>query len=217
MVRKYRGVAWHRGLDLQAVRTAALRILDDEGRDALTMRRLAASLQVEAPSLYAHVRNKDELIDAVLDVVLDSVPLPEPGPSVRASLVAGFRSYRRALLAHPAVVILMTERTRFSQSQVRLAGRSIELLESQGLGVRAAVDTHVTLVAYVLGFILQEVARPTTIPPAVATSSPVVRRALSTLTQRSVDERFTVGLELILDGAGVRRDSRRRDSTGSRS
>jgi AcrR family transcriptional regulator len=194
--------AWHRGLDRQAVVAEALRILDEEGRAGLTMRKLAASLQVEAASLYAHVASKDDLVDAVLDSVLDSVILPEPDADARRSLLVGFLSYRHALAAHPSILILMTERARFSRSQLRLAQRSIEILESVGLSERAAVDAHVTLVAYVLGFILQEVSRPASPPPMTATS-PLMRSVFSTLAERGVDERFEVGLALIFDGVGV--------------
>ena len=191
---------WHRGLDRAAVTAEALRILDVEGRDGLTMRRLATALDVEAASLYAHVASKDDLVDAVLDMVLDEVVLPEPSPDARAELVAAFESYRRTLIAHPRVVMLMLERAHRSAAQARLVTRSIELLESLGLSPRAAVDAHVTLVAYVLGFIVQEVGRPTTTPAPVAAASPTLAKALSTLAERTVDERFTVGLEIILDG-----------------
>jgi AcrR family transcriptional regulator len=168
------------------------------------MRRLATELDVEAPSLYAHVRSKDDLIDAVLDSVLDLVPLPPDGPDARTALAAGFRGYRATLLRHPNIVLLMTERARSSGAQFRLAGRSIELLESAGLSNRAAVDAHVTLIAYTLGFILQEVSRPASLPPGFK-PDPTITRTLATLVERSVDDRFDVGLELILDGAGVPR------------
>jgi hypothetical protein len=55
----------------------------------------------------------------------------------------------------------------------------------------------------VLGFVLQEVAQPTTTPAPLIASSPVLQRALSTLSERNVDQRFEVGLGLILDGVGV--------------
>jgi len=193
---------WHRGLTREAIVAEALRILDDDGRDALTMRRLAAAFEIEAPSLYAHVRSKDELVDAVLDAVLDTVVVPEPTADVRSSLVAGFANYRRALLRHPSAVVLMTERARFSGAQSRLVRRSIELLESAGLSTREAADAHVTMIAFVLGFILQEVSRPTR-PSADVSGDPVMARAFATVAGRSVDERFEVGLGLILDGAGV--------------
>lgn len=204
MSRATAGRSWHQGLTRPAVIAEALRILDDDGRDALTMRRLAASLDVEAPSLYAHVGSKDELIDGVLDSVLDTVVLPAVGPDVRASLIAGFASYRRALLRHPTVVVLMTERARFSSAQLRLVRRSIELLEAAGLSTRAAVDAHVTMIAFVLGFILQEVSRPSgSAASGAPVPDPLLTRVLATLAERSVDERFEVGLGLILDGVGV--------------
>ena len=164
------------------------------------MRRLATALDIEAASLYAHVASKDDLVDAVLDMVLDEVVLPEPSPDARAGLVAAFGSYLRTLIAHPRVVMLMLERAHRSAAQARLVTRSIELLESMGLSPRAAVDAHVTLVAYVLGFIVQEVGRPTATPAPVAAASPTLAKALSMLAERTVDARFTVGLEIILNG-----------------
>src|SRR4029453_12916891 len=109
--------------------------------------------------------------------------------------LGAFGSYRATLLRHPAVVLLMTERARLSNAQVRLAVRSIELLQVAGLSMRAAVDTHVTLVAFTLGFILQEVSRPTTpTGPAPADLDQGIAPVLKTLAERSVAERFEVGL-----------------------
>ena len=193
---------FHRGLDREAVLDAALTILDRDGRDALTMRRLAADLDVQAASLYTHVRNKDDLVDAVLDRVLDGVDLPPKRGDWRRSLIAGFTAYRRALVEHPAVVHLITERARTSPSQIRLVERSIELLEGAGLTIDDAVATHVTAIAFTLGFIAQEVgrsaapSRPLEIDPDSA-----FPRALAANARRTVDQRFQAGLELILDGA----------------
>jgi TetR/AcrR family tetracycline transcriptional repressor len=198
---------WHRGLTRDVVIAEALRIVDADGRNALTMRRLATALEVEAPSLYAHVRSKDDLIDAVLDSVLDRVPLPPDGPDARTTLAAGFRGYRATLLGHPNIVLLMTERGRSSLAQFRLAGRSIELLESEGLSNRQAVDVHVTAIAYTLGFVFQEVSRPASLPPGLI-PDPTMVRTLKTLAERSVDDRFDVGLGLIFDGAGLPRATR---------
>jgi len=197
---------WHRGVDREGVVTAALALLDEGGLSAMTMRRLATTLDVEAASLYAHIGSKDDLVDAVLDRVLDSVELPDPDPDARGYLIRAFGDYRATLLRHPAVVLLMTERARMSNSQVRLAGRSIELLQDAGLSMRAAVNTHITMVAFTLGFILQEVSRPTTpTGPAPANLDPAIAPVLKTLAERSVVERFEVGLQLILDGAGIAR------------
>jgi AcrR family transcriptional regulator len=200
---------FHRGLDRGAVLDAALAILDVDGRGALTMRRLARELDVQAASLYTHVRSKEDLIDGVLDRVLDRVPLPPPGADWRASLCEGFRDYRHTLVEHPGVITLITERSRTSSSQVRLVERSIELLESAGLTTREAVQTHVTLIAYTLGFLAQETGRSPSPERDVIATSDVFQRAVEALLTRSVDERFQAGLEIILDGATQRHGANR--------
>ncbi|WIX84326.1 TetR/AcrR family transcriptional regulator [Amycolatopsis sp. DG1A-15b] len=60
---------------------AALIVLDDEGFDAVTMRRIAQELETGPASLYAHVSNKDELAELMLDAVLADVHVPEPDPA----------------------------------------------------------------------------------------------------------------------------------------
>jgi AcrR family transcriptional regulator len=172
------------------------------------MRRVARELEIEAASLYTHVRSKDDLIDGVIDLVLDRVALPNPGPSWRDDLVAGFTAYRGTLIAQPAIVGLMTERGRFSGSQLRLVELSIELLESSGLSTAEAVSTHVTLVAFTLGFVAQELARPTAMPGDLLASSPVLQRAVQALLATSVESRFLAGLDRILDGAHAQPQSR---------
>lgn len=196
---------FHRGLTREQVLAAAVTILDAEGRGALTMRRLANELDVKAPSLYVHVRSKNDLVMGVLDTVLDEVVLPPVGQRWRASLIAGFSEYRRVLVRHPGAVPLLTERVHASSSQIRLVERSIELLEAAGLSTAAAVAAHVTLVAYTLGFVLQEVAVRPADNTAPVPRSDVFVRALTALAGVPVDERYRAGLDLILDGLKVRR------------
>lgn len=191
---------FHRGLRRDDVMRAALGLVDAEGRGALTMRRLAAVLDVAAPSLYTHVRKKDDVVDGLLDLVLDTVPLPPLDSSWRRALVGGFSGYRAALLAHPAVVPLIVERGRYSRAQVRLVERSIQLLESAGLTIGQAVEAHVTLVSFTIGFVAQETGRSPDVTPEILATSATLRRAISALLEQSPDERFTGGLSRILDG-----------------
>lgn len=76
-----RRVARERTLSREAIVEAALRIIDSEGLDALTMRTVAHSLRTGAASLYAHVRSKEELLELVIDRVIGEIPFggePEP-------------------------------------------------------------------------------------------------------------------------------------------
>ena len=70
------GVPARERLTRDRVVAAALRIMDDEGLDAVTMRRIAREVGVEAMSLYHHVRDKDDLLDGVCAMVMPRLPLP---------------------------------------------------------------------------------------------------------------------------------------------
>src|SRR5688500_16523621 len=70
-----------RALSRELIVTAALKVLRAEGIDAVSMRRVAAELDTGAASLYAHVANKEELLDLVFDAVSGEIPLPEPDPA----------------------------------------------------------------------------------------------------------------------------------------
>jgi AcrR family transcriptional regulator len=67
-----------RSLSREAIVDAALAVLDAEGLDAVTMRRVADQLGTGPASLYAHVADKDEMVAAVLDRVITEVPVPDP-------------------------------------------------------------------------------------------------------------------------------------------
>ncbi|MFJ5553151.1 TetR/AcrR family transcriptional regulator [Streptomyces sp. NPDC093225] len=81
-------------------------LVDAEGLEALSTRRLAAALGVSGPSLYNHFRTKDEILDAVADAVSARVDLSvfEDGRDWREALHAWAVSYRRALADHPNIV-----------------------------------------------------------------------------------------------------------------
>ncbi|MBD3941436.1 TetR/AcrR family transcriptional regulator C-terminal domain-containing protein [Microbacterium sp. NEAU-LLC] len=183
---------WHRGITRDSVANAAVALLDREGRKALTMRRLAQDLDVTAASLYFHVAGKDDLIELVVERVLDGVRLP-PSPD----LVAAFVAYRRALLDHSEAALLILEFPRLTQASARLTERSLTLLTDSGMPLREATDRHVTAVAYMLGWVLQELM-PRKIAPGLAIDSPLVREAMSDLGRRETEDRFVIGLRLIL-------------------
>jgi len=83
----------------------ALRVIDRDGLGAVTMRRLADELGVQAPSLYNHMRSKDELLDAVAESVMEQVDASAfDRLSWREALQAWAWSYYDALAAHPNLV-----------------------------------------------------------------------------------------------------------------
>ena len=93
-----------RGLDRSLVLHTALDIVDAEGLEALTMRRLARELDVEAMSLYNHVQNKQDLREGIVDLVLAEIDVPPVG-ELDSRDYAGLLAHnlRAALLRHPNV------------------------------------------------------------------------------------------------------------------
>lgn len=184
---------WHRGVTRDSLADAAVALLDREGRKALTMRRLAADLDITAASLYSHISGKDDLIELVVERVLGGVQLP-----ASTDLIAGFVAYRRALLAHPEAALLILEFPRLSQISVRLAERSLALLTGTGMPLQEAADRHVSAAAFLFGWVFQELMPPK-LGSGVSVASPLLSEAMSELAGRGTDERFVIGLRFILE------------------
>ena len=91
---------------------AALHIVDAEGLDALTTRRLAAELGVKGASLYNHFKDKDEILAAVAEHALTRVPPRMLRGEVRPEqlLLWGVVGLRNALMAHPNLVPVLVQR-----------------------------------------------------------------------------------------------------------
>ncbi|NYD41844.1 TetR family transcriptional regulator [Nocardioides panaciterrulae] len=88
-------------LSKDRIRDTALELIDAEGLSALSMRRLAGELGVQAASLYSHVPNKDAVLDAVADLLMRRVDTTGFAVSWQHGLRTWGRSYRDALRAHP--------------------------------------------------------------------------------------------------------------------
>jgi AcrR family transcriptional regulator len=126
---------------------AALRIVDSEGLVALTMRRLADEVGVEAMSLYHHVPNKETLLDLTVERMRAEMRLPDPMPSDWAGILETiFVEYRRVLMAHPNMLPLASRRVDHT------ATSGLEFLLGQGFDREAAVQVYQSLVAFTIGF-----------------------------------------------------------------
>ena len=80
---------------------AAIRLADEGGIESLTMRKLARELGVEAMSLYNHVANKGDLVDAIVDLVVSEIDLPTTGEAWDVDIRTCAVSAHEALLRHP--------------------------------------------------------------------------------------------------------------------
>ena len=144
----------------ERVVAAAVELADDQGIEALSMRKLAQALGVEAMSLYHHVANKDDLLDAMVDLVFSEIATPaETGPW-RTEVRARCTSLRDVLLRHPWAVGRLNSRRRPGMATLQHHDAVIGCLRAGGFTVRGAAHAFATIDAYVYGFAVQELSLP---------------------------------------------------------
>ncbi len=202
------------GVTADDVVAAAIDIADREGVDALTIRRVAEACGLSPMGLYRHVRDKDDLLDRVVDAVV--------GPGLRDLQASGpwdqqvadlLRYVRRLLLDHPGVAVLCVLRPTPVVGVARFYARMLAALAEGGFTGTDAVHAFDTLLMFTFGSVLWEIPRTTDTRErlvAVAigdeAATQIIERA-NELSQRDPAEYFEAGLNTILDGL---RASRRR-------
>jgi AcrR family transcriptional regulator len=141
----------------EAIVAAAIRLLDAEGLDALSMRRIADELGTGAASLYWHVGSKDGLLDLVFDQVIGEVEVPDPDPDHwQEQLKQLARAQRAVSLRHPYVVRISIGRIPMGPNALRYSERALGILRAGGLPPRLAVQASHLLIATINGFTLDE-------------------------------------------------------------
>jgi AcrR family transcriptional regulator len=133
------------------VRTA-LRMVDDKGLAALTMRALATELGVSPMALYNHVQDKDELVDLMVDLMLGEVNTSPTEGDWLTQLRALVRSYHDALATHHHLARVYSGRVRIGPYGVLLIERTFELLLQGGFSPSEASDAFFALFTYTAGF-----------------------------------------------------------------
>ncbi|GGK73605.1 TetR family transcriptional regulator [Planomonospora parontospora subsp. parontospora] len=142
----------------QIVRVA-MELLDAEGVDALSMRRLGAKLGAGATSIYWHVAHKDELLELVMDEVYGEVPLPDPEVVGWEDAVTVFAyGLRDALFKHPWAVSLITTRPSLGPNAMRLSTRMAAAFGRAGFTGMELDYAGAALLSYVLGATAPEIA-----------------------------------------------------------
>ena len=146
-------------LTRERVAEAALSLGDEDGLDALSMRKVGAALGVEAMSLYNHVSNKDDLLDAVGDLLYSQVlegyaPTDEQSWQEQAKLL--IHSYYDVAMAHPNLVSLMMDRPIPSITKVLFLQRCFEVFVLAGYPTKEAALAFNTASSWLTGFVRSE-------------------------------------------------------------
>jgi TetR/AcrR family tetracycline transcriptional repressor len=198
---------------------AALRIMDEEGLEAVSMRRVGRELGVEAMSLYNHVRDKEDILDGICEQVLSDFRVPRAERWAEAARLAG-HEYRRLLLAHPTVITLMTERKRpfTNPDSLRAYEFALGVFRSAGLTEADSVKAFHAFGGFILGFVTMELGLMVGGPDdaehvrahqemarlVAAADLPRLREALPYFAECDVQGQFEFGLDLLIDGLRTR-------------
>lgn len=145
-------------LDLETIVETAMRVLNEEGLQALSMRRLARELNVAPGSLYHWVDGKDALLDAVYDRAVERTLVPpfNAGATPEEGLLQIARSFHAVWQANPGLVPLLYFRTRGGRMELVLRERLCVLLDEIGVP-RERIPPLATALPHVLvGLVLAE-------------------------------------------------------------
>jgi AcrR family transcriptional regulator len=202
-------------LSRDRVLSAAVALADAGGAGSLTIRSLADKLGVKPMSVYHYVANKEEILDAIVDLVFAEIELPRAGGDWRAEMSRRAVSARQVLRRHPWAIALLQSRTSPGPATLRHHDAFIGTLRGAGFPVAMTAHALAVIDSYVYGFALTESALPIHGPEPVAEIAGSMMRQypadayphLAEFTTGHViqpgydfGDEFPFGLDLILDG-----------------
>ena len=206
----------------ESIADAGIAVLDRDGLDALSMRKVASELGVQAASLYWHVRNKEELLELVADALFRDVVMPEVEGGWREQLRAMATTYRQFLKSRRDAARLLGGRFVVGPHATRAIEATLRLFRDAGFPLPDAAHAMFLVTVYVQGFVLQETvpmsaAEALGASPAEAMEGiarrldalpadefPALAEGRRLLTMMNIDGRFAFGVERILDGLATR-------------
>lgn len=191
---------------------AALDLLDREGAEALTMRRLGAELGVAAMSIYNHVPGREALLDGLSEVMVGQIGAARASRSPRELVERFMHGIRAVALAHPDAFRLVGMRPLHTLDALRPVETVLGALRELGLAPEEATHAYRALVSYARGFALAEIDGFTLEAPAGAPSAgvhprevpaetfPHIAELASELASSEHDAAFAFGANLLLAG-----------------
>ena len=132
-----------KGLTREMLTAAALRIVDSDGLDALSMRRLGSVLRVDPMAAYRHIPNKGILLDEVVEAVMSEIDTDAVDTSLpwQDQIRALARSYLATLMAHPNAAPLIAERSLRTAGSLRVVEKALQIITDAGGQLADAVAT----------------------------------------------------------------------------
>jgi AcrR family transcriptional regulator len=199
-------------LSRRRVLEEAVRFVDREGLEALTMRKLGAELGVEAMSLYNHVPNKGALLDGMVEVLLGELEVPPENHGWEERIREGYRAFRRLAHEHPNVFPLLVNRPPDTMDGVWLVEEVLKTLDEAGFGKETALHAFRALSSYTFGYAMAEIRGFALEPDGSRLGAhrltpeefPRLCELRPQLENVDHDAEFEFGLDLILSGLQTR-------------
>jgi AcrR family transcriptional regulator len=204
-----------RRLSRQRVLRAAVAHADAGGLEALTMRQLAEMLQVAPMALYRHIAHKDDLIDAMIEVVFSEIGLPSGGADWKTAMRERALSLRDVPARPRWAIGLMESRRHPGPANLRHHDAVIGKLRAAGLDIAMAAHAYSVLDSYIYGFATTKMNLPFDTSTEVAAVAkdmlePFPANEYPNLVEFVTEhamkpgydygDEFEYGLDLILDG-----------------
>lgn len=199
-------------IPIDRILTAALRIADEEGAQALTMRRLANDLKSSTAMLYRHFESRADLVLQVVDCVFHEAELsvsPSPQIDWREACRALARRMFAILGQHPGVAELLLETTPNGPHAMVQRERGLAMMLDSGFAPPLAARAYATLARFVLGFAIQlggqsatsgEEAAQSAIFHGLEPAAFPTTFALADQLPVPIEEEFSFGLDLMIAG-----------------
>ncbi|MFJ9210825.1 TetR/AcrR family transcriptional regulator C-terminal domain-containing protein [Streptomyces sp. NPDC102264] len=215
------------GLTREKVIAAAVTMIDRDGPDSFSLRKLAAELDIENMSLYSHVPNKDALLDGVAEVLLARIEFPrtdsDPDPDTGSDngtwqdrIRAHAAAFRAAAKRHPKAFPLVLTRPTQSPAALEAIGSTLATITELGLSPEEMVHVLRSYTAFIVGTLMRELGYAlhlgTTDPDEVqqrvdaitSTGAPLLAAVAPYLATSDHDVEFHYGLELLIAGLAAR-------------
>jgi AcrR family transcriptional regulator len=211
-------------LSRERIITAAMELIEREGPDAVSMRRIATHLGSEVMSLYDHVPSKAAVLDGVADLVMSGIDvLVDPSSGWEEQVRAQVRAFRQVAVKYPRCVMVVVSRPVDTAITLRPVELALATLRGAGFEGEDAIRAVRTFVAYVIGSTLREFGvspglepnRPLGYDPASLVADrpihldpaefPQVMSLSAELLDRDFEADFEFGLDLLVRAVADRR------------
>lgn len=199
-----------RPLSRDRIAAAALARIDADGLAALSMRKLGTDLGVEAMSLYNHVRNKDDLLVAVSDLLHDDIMaryLPSDEDTWQAKARKMAIAWWQIGREHPKAFALLADKPVQAQGGIRVLAACMQLFTDAGFTLEQAVAAFQAAAGWLTGTVTQEITMMASLAQGDGFADdevPPELRSLVDFTRVCIDVdpelRFHNGLEIVIAG-----------------